>query len=1700
MPSYNQLNGPLFQSGGSVYTPSDSGSNYDITLPDNIGFIFQAGPGATTPTQFSNGFTVGAAGEIRGLGALSITSQSSGDLTLTSDNDLTLTTDSATLKLGDDAGAESFIITNSSDETKFSVSSVGDVVVGNNLTVTGTTTTTHSEQVNIGDNFLYLNAGYTSDAAMTGGIVINIDPSTTTDTVAAGGFTAGVAATSNPTVATTGAATFSDQDIIQISGANNADNNGLFEVLSHAANVLTIRGIGTTGNTFAFFQNQFTTDTTVAGSIYKVAVSVLRANGSNFQVLSNADTTSGASFSNLGTTAGSTLQAAYDAGRTIVTDATGDIAFSGTEGFTADMDKASSINVTGAGLSFSTTTSGEIDITSAGLIDINGSASGIDIDTASGGAVTIDTIAAGITLTTTTSGAVTLNSAGAVDIDGTTVTADASGAVSLDAGAASNFTVDSAGLTLSTTTSGTLSVQSAGTLDVDGVAVNIDSSGAMDLTAADGQVLSVNHGGGSEFAINAAGAMSLAVESGQNLSLDTTSGNIALTTTTTGNIALSSAAAVNLTSGSASTWSFTGGVDVTGTIEFQDDEILAFGDAADASINYDEDGNDRLQFAGADVELGSNLVFGASATYNIGSLANDATDGYRPEHIYSNTDVVVGSTMTMSTDTITGSGKVDVTTAAASTWTVPATTNDGLKISDGADLISIDTVVATVPLKRMTVRNDVALMFGQSGGAVISRLTSGGPLGADLFFFKSVEEGLAFDFGTADASTADTATGGFSIGTGEATGTGVASGSGAISIMTGDSTNGTSGDIEIDVGNGSTDGVIKIGENNAQYVALADEIRIGAAKVILEGDGLRLTASQNYAPVVGKMTEAQRDALTAVEGMIVYVTDLDIFSVYQNSAWVTMATGGSVTLDEAYNGGRTITADAGAIDVNVSTTSIEALDIDVAGPVANTNAVIDVAFGAGAWTGQPTAVELDYSGMTSLSNASDVVALNLKGKTNAGAGDSIGMGVDGNFDIGIRLDDDTNLVFGSDKDGEVKYNGSTKRVELLGANSTGPASGVSIYLETGDGSPASGGTGSAGGTLSVIGGVGGAGGSGGSDVAGAGGPVLVQAGDAGADGGDGGNTGGDLTLRAGQGTGTSDAGNIIIGGVTFAHDITIRGENDGQTIIQRLPTSNDTVPIFEMYHNGGTGGRIGFFTGNANPSSDPTAYDGGLYVNSTDGGIWTWDDNAGSWLELASSGAIDLQDAYDNGDTITITTGNPVEMIVPNAATGPALRIDNENAAGGVGLVLADDTTLVFGNDTNYSIQYDETTDDALEITGAAAPNDTAGYGLDILASAGGPSSAGVGGAGGALTITSGGGGAGSAAGNGGAGGGLDISGGDGGVGNAGTNGGAGAKVAITGGDGGDVIGGAGDGGAGNDVQLIGGVGGDAPTGTNGNGGNITLDGGAAGGGAGGAGSVGTISIGATTSTVIGIGNASATTTVTGNLTNTTGAFTFTGTNIDLDPTGSFDLSMDSGQTFSIAIADTSGNAAITQTAAGDGQDLKIVVSGATNSSLILRGEGTGQDAVLVKTTAGSALIDSAADIELRAADYVVSNSSMVAETGGVSAGDALYINTSGQLGRADADASGKEFVVGFAAADATASSIVRLASVHGTVITVATDLSSDANGDVVYLAKTAGAITTTAPSASGDTVFRVGYIVDKGTGAGDGKIIFMPQYITTIS
>ena len=186
-----------------------------------------------------------------------------------------------------------------------------DLLVQGNLTVEGSSFVSDPEIIALGANYIYQNTGYTTAAAQSGGLAINYLPTATTDTVN-GSYVAGVPATSNPTVTTTGSGTFSASDIIQISGSD--DNDGFFEVLTHTGTTLTVRGIGLTTTVEDWSRNDLLAGASDGATITKLNLSVFRA-GADGDWEAGKGSVTGVTFSNvlLDSDIGGSLQA-YDAG------------------------------------------------------------------------------------------------------------------------------------------------------------------------------------------------------------------------------------------------------------------------------------------------------------------------------------------------------------------------------------------------------------------------------------------------------------------------------------------------------------------------------------------------------------------------------------------------------------------------------------------------------------------------------------------------------------------------------------------------------------------------------------------------------------------------------------------------------------------------------------------------------------------------------------------------------------------------------------------------------------------------------------------------------------------------------------------------------------------------------------------------------------------------------------------------------------------------------------------------------------------------------------------------------------------------------------------------------------------------------------------------------------------------------------------
>lgn len=238
-------------------------SNQVVTFPDGTGTVaFQPAAGSDNqlvridtsgsfPTIQNSTVTLGDAGALAGVASVAAPTAS----------DITLTTDAGQI-----------------------VSIPGDTVIGGDLTVQGTTTSIDSVNVKIADNNVFLSSNYTTNLAREGGITVNYLPTATTSAVAGTAF---ASATTVEVADGTGFTTAGD--IILVTDANDPNNNGIFQIASAAANVITINS----SPAFNFLQTGFTTDATVAGSVTIITVAVLQAGtDGRFEVAQGSSATS----------------------------------------------------------------------------------------------------------------------------------------------------------------------------------------------------------------------------------------------------------------------------------------------------------------------------------------------------------------------------------------------------------------------------------------------------------------------------------------------------------------------------------------------------------------------------------------------------------------------------------------------------------------------------------------------------------------------------------------------------------------------------------------------------------------------------------------------------------------------------------------------------------------------------------------------------------------------------------------------------------------------------------------------------------------------------------------------------------------------------------------------------------------------------------------------------------------------------------------------------------------------------------------------------------------------------------------------------------------------------------------------------------------------------------------------------------------
>ena len=499
-------------------------------------------PAATNMEIFANGGTIILSDHTTVLASKNITAQAGTGAFDFSLGTGIFKTSTGAVTIGNGAVTVSGLTTFTAAGTALTVTNnaliSGSLIIGGNLTVQGTTTTTHSESVTIDDNNLYLNSNYTLAVAQTGGLTINYLPIATA-TVVTGAYVASVGP-ANASV-TTSATVFAPGQFIQFGSSllPSTNNTGLYEVLTHIAGVLTIKGLGTTPTVEDFTQNDFVAGASDGAAITRVNVSVMRAGTDGLWEMGLGAVTP-VTFADVSTATTATLQSAYQAGNTITTTAGfGVLTFTGTENFV----------VSGTG-----------DFVVGGSVDAAWTTTGGFTATAMTGAVNLTTTSsllmvggAGATFGDDT-GVINFGGTGALSSLGlTTVSLTGSGAMTLTGGAASSLTTSVGGLTITSAGAATWSTAVGGlTLTSAGTAIWRTTTG--DLTVDAGAILKL--GVTAATAVNIGRAAITTTITGTTThvgALNQSTGAVALTATTASSFT-TSIGALTITAAVSSTW------------------------------------------------------------------------------------------------------------------------------------------------------------------------------------------------------------------------------------------------------------------------------------------------------------------------------------------------------------------------------------------------------------------------------------------------------------------------------------------------------------------------------------------------------------------------------------------------------------------------------------------------------------------------------------------------------------------------------------------------------------------------------------------------------------------------------------------------------------------------------------------------------------------------------------------------------------------------------------------------------------------------------------------------------------------------------------------------------------------------------------------------------------------------------------------
>jgi hypothetical protein len=542
-----------------------------------------------------------------------------------------------------------------------------DVKVGGDLTVNGDIISKGQQNVVIQDPILDLGLGNTTTSATAGGFTVTMNRASgfTAETVT--DFTAGVLATSAPSFTVSGGSTaFAAGDLVAITGADDGENDGIYVVFGVAAGVVTIKGTGGTAPSASvpFAQTQFKAASSQNASAYKIdiAAAVFADGTAAFKdpaggswpkgtfVTAYASNAVESDFTGNGdydTAAQTSLQEAYEVGNTITTNGTdGDVVIAG--------DQKLSVSASG-GLQVS-----------GGALDVNTS---VDVDLT--GSFAVDGAQAATFGATTALSSFAVTATGDIDLSGATLDLAATGALEIDAAAASYIKVTAANLSVEASGAGVLDLKSGTEVQVTTALFDVNASGAAEIASV-----------GNSF-------------------FQTTSGDLLIQTITSGELDLTAAGLMDVNAGANLD------LDVTGTMDF--DSTGAFSIDGSGASNVTAQGNLSVQAQGS----GSDLILDAAdiIDMNGASLDADLTGAFN----------VTGGASSKLNTTAAGAGDITIDAEAGKVIIEggKAAVSDAVKIWATAATGGIQMVAGTGNIDAATT-GSVYLGAGQASNFTVS--------------------------------------------------------------------------------------------------------------------------------------------------------------------------------------------------------------------------------------------------------------------------------------------------------------------------------------------------------------------------------------------------------------------------------------------------------------------------------------------------------------------------------------------------------------------------------------------------------------------------------------------------------------------------------------------------------------------------------------------------------------------------------------------------------------------------------------------------------------------------------------------------------------------------------------------------------------------------------------------------------------------